>query len=33
MATEGSWTRRMKGAALLDVNTYEEVEADNTATG
>lgn len=24
---------RMKGAALLDVNTYEEVEADETATG
>ena len=24
---------RMKGAAFLDVNTYEEVEADTTATG
>lgn len=24
---------RMKGAAMLDVPTYEEVEADNTATG
>src|ERR671918_481446 len=24
---------RMKGAALLDVPTYEEVEADTTATG
>lgn len=24
---------RMKGAALLDVETYEEVEADSTATG
>jgi hypothetical protein len=28
-----SWTDRMKGAALLDVDTYEEVEADQTATG
>src|ERR687891_2877043 len=28
-----SWTDRMKGAALLDVDTYEEVEADRTATG
>jgi hypothetical protein len=28
----GSWIRRMKGAALLDVNVYEEVEADPTAT-
>ena len=28
----GSWIRRMKGAALLDVNVYEEVEADSTAT-
>jgi hypothetical protein len=27
------WTDRMKGAALLDVDTYEEVEADQTATG
>lgn len=24
---------RMKGAAMLDVNTYEEVEADTSATG
>src|ERR687884_1201090 len=24
---------RMKGAALLDIATYEEVEADTTATG
>ena len=24
---------RMKGAAMLDVHTYEEVEADATATG
>jgi uncharacterized membrane protein len=24
---------RMKGAALLDIQTYEEVEADTTATG
>ena len=29
----GSITDRMKGAALLDVATYEEVEADTTATG
>jgi hypothetical protein len=28
-----SITERMKGAALLDVATYEEVEADTTATG
>lgn len=28
-----SWTRRMMGAATLDVATYEEVEADVTATG
>jgi hypothetical protein len=27
-----SWTERMMGAARLDVNTYEEVEADQTAT-
>jgi hypothetical protein len=27
------WIDRMKGAALLDVDTYEEVEADQTATG
>jgi hypothetical protein len=24
---------RMKGAAMLDVNTYEEIEADSSATG
>ncbi len=29
----GSITDRMKGAALLHVATYEEVEADTTATG
>ena len=29
----GSITDRMKGAALLDNATYEEVEADTTATG
>lgn len=28
-----SWTERMLGAAKLDVNTYEEVEADLSATG
>ena len=28
-----SITERMKGAALLEVATYEEVEADTTATG
>jgi hypothetical protein len=28
-----TWTERMKGAALLDSSTYEEVEADQTATG
>ena len=28
-----SWTDRMKGAALLHIDTYEEVEADRTATG
>ena len=27
------WTIRMKGAALLHIDTYEEVEADHTATG
>jgi hypothetical protein len=34
MATvaDGSLIRRMKGAALLDVGVYEEVEADQTAT-
>ena len=30
--TEGSMLRRMKGAAMLDVAVYEEVEADTTAT-
>jgi hypothetical protein len=29
----GSITDRMKGAALLEVATYEEVEADTSATG
>lgn len=29
----GSITDRMRGAAMLDVATYEEVEADTTATG
>jgi hypothetical protein len=34
MTTTGrSIVDRMKGAALLDVNTYEEIEADTTATG
>lgn len=28
-----SMTDRMKGAALLDIPTYEEVEADTSATG
>jgi len=28
-----SWTDRMKGAALLHIDTYEEVEADHTSTG
>ncbi len=28
-----SFTQRMIGAAKLDVHTYEEVEADTTATG
>jgi hypothetical protein len=28
-----AWIERMRGAALLDVDTYEEVEADHTATG
>jgi hypothetical protein len=28
-----SFTKRMIGAAMLDVKTYEEVEADKTATG
>jgi hypothetical protein len=27
------WIDRMKGAALLHIDTYEEVEADQTATG
>src|SRR5262245_44849627 len=27
------WTDRMKRAALLPIDTYEEVEADQTATG
>jgi hypothetical protein len=32
-ATQRSIVDRMRGAATLDVNTYEEVEADQTATG
>ncbi len=31
--SHGAILDRMKGAALLHINTYEEVEADNTATG
>ncbi len=31
-ARHGSLLARMKGAALLDIPTYEEVEADRTAT-
>lgn len=31
-ATDGSLLRRMKGAAMLDVGVYEEVEADESAT-
>lgn len=31
-AANGSLFRRMKGAALLDVGVYEEVEADSSAT-
>ena len=31
--TRGSLTQRMMGAAMLNVATYEEVEADRTATG
>jgi hypothetical protein len=27
------WTDRLKGAALLHIDTYEEVETDQTATG
>lgn len=30
--TDGSLLRRMKGAAMLDVGVYEEVEADESAT-
>lgn len=33
MITRRSMIDRMKGAAVLDVRTYEEVEADTTATG
>ncbi|HEX2090764.1 MAG TPA: YIP1 family protein [Longimicrobiaceae bacterium] len=32
-ATRGSLVQRMIGAATLDVATYEQVEADRTATG
>jgi len=28
-----TWIERMKGAAFLNIDTYEEVEADQTATG
>lgn len=31
-ASDGSLVTRMKGAAMLDVHTYEEVEADSSAT-
>jgi hypothetical protein len=31
--TRGSLVQRMTGAAMLNVATYEEVEADRTATG
>lgn len=33
MAGEGTLTKRMIGATILDVGTYEEVEADESATG
>lgn len=33
IAGRRSFGQRMKGAALLDVSTYEEVEHDSTATG
>lgn len=33
LAVRRSMVDRMKNAALLDVRTYEEVEADTTATG
>ncbi len=33
MPARRSMVDRMKGAAMLDVQTYEEVEADATATG
>lgn len=32
-STQRSMVARMKSAAMLDINTYEEVEADRTATG
>lgn len=32
-ATGGGMIERMRGAALLDVDTYEEVEHDRSATG
>lgn len=32
-ATKGDLTTRMMGAAMLSVDTYEEVEADQEATG
>lgn len=33
LARRQSLLERMRGAAMLDINTYEEVEADTTATG
>lgn len=33
LARQQSLLERMRGAAMLDINTYEEVEADTTATG
>ena len=33
MQAKGSMIQRMRGAAFLNVDTYEEVEADTTATG
>ena len=33
MLPQHTWIERMKGAARLRIDTYEEVEADQTATG
>ena len=33
MLPQHTWIERMKGAARLRIDTYEEVEADKTATG